>query len=85
MPSPRNNPPVIEALIQATELAHNAEEFGMRLDALAADYAAAGQANDFEYCLLHWLRSGDLPGLEYRDEIVRRLGRVEPRDYEQVS
>lgn len=73
MPSPRNNSPVIPALIQATELSHSPEEFGIRLDDLLQRYENAGQANDFQYCLLHWLRTAKLPSLAYREEIARRL------------
>ncbi|MEW6777564.1 MAG: hypothetical protein AB1405_14800, partial [Bdellovibrionota bacterium] len=57
----------------ATELSHSAEEFGIRLDSLRERYEAAGQGNDFQYCLLHWLRTAKVPSLEYREEIARRL------------
>lgn len=73
MPSPRNNPPVIQALIQATQLSHSAEEFGIQLDSLERRYEAAGQGNDFRYCLLHWLRTEPLPDQSWREQIARRL------------
>lgn len=73
MPSPRENPPVIQALIQASDTSHTPEEFRLRIEALGRRYAETIQNRDFEYCLLHWLRSGDVPSEEFRKVIARYL------------
>jgi len=78
MPSPRNNPPVIAALQQASTLSRTPEEFGLRLDSLSQRYARAGQGKDFDYCLLHWLRTARLPTAGYREEIAKRLLPTQP-------
>ncbi|MCW5830360.1 MAG: hypothetical protein KIT79_13720 [Deltaproteobacteria bacterium] len=73
MPSPRKNPPVIQALIQAHELSWTAEDWSVRLDVLDRRYRETGQENDFRLGLSHFLASARLKRPEFADEIRRRI------------
>ncbi len=73
MPSPKQNPPVIQALIQAHELSWTAEDWSVRLDVLDRKYRATGQENDFRLGLSHFLSTARFKRNEFADEIRRRI------------
>ncbi len=73
MPSPKQNPPVIQALIQAHELSWTPEDWSVRLDVLEKRYRQTGQENDFRLGLSHILSTTSFKRPEFADEIRRRI------------